>query len=85
MLVIILETICYLSPYLFEFFLDHFLIGFGLVAKKPAAAYRIITVAVDIDDRVKAVVYAHIDYFLYSVEPCGVDRVIRSVTYLGKI
>ena len=69
MFVIVLEALCNLFPYLFILCLDRLLLGSGFAAKKPAAIYAIVAVAVNVDYSVKSVVNAHIYYLLYSVEP----------------
>lgn len=69
MFVIVLEALCYLLPDLFILCFYSLLLGSGFAAKKPAAIYAILAVAVNVDYSVKSVVNAHIYYFLYSVEP----------------
>ena len=83
MLVIVLELVCDLSPYLAELIVDTLLVS--LVYKQPAAVNGIVAVAVDIDNSVHIVFNNVVNYLLNSAEPGFVDSIIWAFSDLGKI
>ena len=85
MLVIVLETVCYLSPNLAVLVLYLGLLVIVFSTKQPTVVNSVISVAVHIHYSEHIVVNNIVNDLLNSVQPVSVYLVVRAVAYHVKI
>ena len=85
MLVIVLETVCYLSPNLAVLVLYLGLLVIVFSTKQPTVVNSVISVAVHIHYSEHIVVNNIVNDLLNSVQPISVYLVVRTVAYHVKI